>query len=138
MDCPACGTHNILGAEICVHCGSDISNIIPSTPPPDFVKEPLSKLVGREPAWVGPTDPVSLAVSQMQRQNSDCVLVMEEDELVGIITAFDVLHKVAGPKEDLNAVTCGQIMTKDPVCLHAEDSLAEALNKMASGEFRHI
>src|SRR5947209_4310803 len=136
MDCPACGTHNILGAEVCVHCGSDLSNIIRSTPPPDFIYEPLSALAGRDPAWVGPTDPVALAVSQMQRQSTDCVLVMNDAELLGIITAFDVLHKVAGPKEDLNAVTCGQIMTKEPVALHAEDNLAVAINKMASGEFR--
>jgi CBS domain-containing protein len=29
-------------------------------------------------------------------------------------------------------------MTPDPVCLHDEDSLALALNVMASGGFRHV
>jgi CBS domain-containing protein len=74
----------------------------------------------------------------MQRQNTDCVLVIDGSELVGIITAFDILHKVAGTNEDLNAITCAHVMTQDPVCLREDDDMAVALHKMATGEFRHI
>jgi CBS domain-containing protein len=45
---------------------------------------------------------------------------------------------VAGPNEDLNAVTCGQIMTADPVLFREEDTIAVAINKMSLGGFRHI
>jgi CBS domain-containing protein len=138
VDCPSCGAHNILGAEHCVNCGSDLSNIIPTTPSPDFMREQLSALETQAPPRVGQTDPVSLAVSHMQRHDTDCVLVFDGPDLVGIITSFDILHKVAGPKEDLNAVTCGQIMTKDPVTLPADDEITVAINKMATGEFRHL
>jgi CBS domain-containing protein len=74
----------------------------------------------------------------MQTSGAGCVLVTRDGELVGIITGADILSKVAGPREDLNAVTCAQIMTPDPFCLHDDDSIAVALNAMAAGGFRHI
>jgi len=35
-------------------------------------------------------------------------------------------------------VTCAQIMTADPVTLPSDDEINVAINKMASGEFRHV
>jgi CBS domain-containing protein len=55
-----------------------------------------------------------------------------------MISGWDILQKVAGPTEDLNAVTCGQVMTADPTPLHDEDSIALALNAMASGHSRYV
>jgi CBS domain-containing protein len=74
----------------------------------------------------------------MQTQNADAVLVMDGGRLAGIITGWDILYKVAGPTEDLNAVTCSEVMTPDPLCLDDDDSIALALNLMASGGFRHV
>jgi CBS domain-containing protein len=74
----------------------------------------------------------------MQHTDTNCVLVMNGNALAGIITPWDVLHKVAGPNEDLNAVTCGQVMTNDPVFLRETDDIAVAINKMSIGGFRHI
>jgi CBS domain-containing protein len=138
MNCPSCGAHNILGAEQCANCGTDLSNIIPTTPAPEFVRAPASHLPANPAPTVGLTDPVALAVSLMQRGNSDCVLVLDGNRLAGIITTWDIVHKVAGPKEDLNAVTCQEVMTKDPILLREDDDIAVAINKMATGEFRHI
>ena len=138
MDCPSCGAHNIQGAENCVNCGTDLTNILPTTTTPAFMREPVAALKASDAPHVGPTDPVGLAVSLMQRNNTDSVLVFDGDDLAGIITSFDILHKVAGPKEDLNAVTCAQIMTPDPVTLPSDDEINVAINKMASGEFRHV
>src|SRR5438477_11488886 len=121
MNCPSCGAHNILGAEQCENCGTDLSNIIPRTPAPDYVRAPASHLPAPVAQTVGPTDPVALAASLMQRGNSDCVLVLKGEALVGILTTWDILHKVAGPKGDLNAVTCQEVMTADPVLLREDD-----------------
>lgn len=138
LNCPWCGATNIRGADECTECGLDLSNVGLPEEGPVFVRAPLSNLAHQEPARVGPTDPVALAVSLMQRQSTDCILVMAGDSLAGIITSWDILHKVAGAHEDLNAVTCEEIMTKDPVCLREDDNMAVALNKMAIGAFRHI
>ena len=142
MICPSCRAENIEGEDICANCGHDLAGAdLPDSPserPPDFIYDNLAALPSSPPAVVGPSDPVGLAVKLMQNQGAECVLVMEGDVLAGIITPWDILHKVAGPSEDLNAVTCARIMTKDPVCLRESDNVAVALNKMAVGEFRHI
>lgn len=143
MICPSCHTENIEGADACSNCGQPLSGLdLPEggdkyrTAP--FMNETLDKLPQREAAKVSLTDPVALAVRQMQLENMGAVLVMDGERLAGIITGTDILNKVAGPQVDLTAVTCAQIMIPDPVVFNLDDTIAVALNKMSSGEFRHI
>jgi CBS domain-containing protein len=140
MICPECKTDNIEGVDQCQNCGHDLSGV-PSRQArkgPDFIYERLAEIPAQSPVRVTTTDPVGLAVHLMQNADTDCVLVMSASQLAGIITPWDILHKVAGPTEDLNAVTCGQIMTADPVFLRDDDDIAVAINKMSIGGFRHI
>ena len=75
----------------------------------------------------------------MQTRSTGCILVRGADGgTAGIITGWDILQKVAGPREDLNAVTCGQIMTPNPMCAREEETVAVALNMMNTGGFRHL
>jgi CBS domain-containing protein len=143
MICPSCQTENIEGADVCANCGQALTELdLPGAAkypqPPAFVNQPLTALPKHEPARVGADDPVALAVHWMQNLETNAVLVMDGSRLKGIITGWDILHKVAGPNEDLNAVTCRQVMTADPLCLHEDDSIGLALNLMASGGFRHV
>ena len=139
MICPACASDNIAGAEVCATCGRDLGGLdLRQTAGPDFVDDPLTSIAGRPAARVSVSDPVSLAVRRMQSKATGCVLVLDGDRLAGIVTAWDILHKVAGHDEDLNAVPCRQIMTADPVLFRDDDTVAVAINKMAIGDFRHI
>lgn len=124
---------------MCRNCGHDLYSLNRQPPrAPDFIATRLHDIPAQAPVRVETTDPVGLAVRVMQRSDTDCVLVMSGAHLAGIITPWDILHKVAGPNEDLNAVTCGQVMTADPVFLREEDDVAVAINKMSIGGFRHI
>jgi len=143
MICPECRFDNIEGVDQCANCGHDLYGLDHpasdhASRAPDFIYERLREIPAQSPVRVSTTDPVSLAVRLMQNSDTDCVLVMSGTSLAGIITPWDILHKVAGPDEDLNAVTCGQIMTADPVFLRDEDDVAVAINKMSLGGFRHI
>ena len=143
MICPSCHTENIEGADECANCGQALSGLdLPSagnkysTAP--FMDESLDKLPERAVATVSASDPVALAVRRMQTGDTGAVLVMDGERLVGVITGTDILLKIAGPREDLNAITCGQIMSADPVVFTYADSIALAVNKMSIGEFRHV
>ncbi len=143
MICPSCRAENIEGVDECANCGQPLYGLdVPGAPEgsqaPDFVQEPIAGLPKYDAPKVSVSDPVGLAVRFMQRRDTGCILVIDGDRLAGIITGWDILQKVAGPTEDLNAVTCGHVMTPDPLCLHDEDSIAFALNLMASGDFRHV
>lgn len=143
MVCPECRYDNIEGVDYCANCGHDLAGMDQANAPlgtsgPDFVREPLSEIPARPPVKVSGADPLALAVRMMQHTDTDCVLVMDGSQLAGIITPWDILHKVAGQDDDLNAVSCAQIMTADPVFLREDDDVAVAINKMSLGGFRHI
>jgi len=142
MICPECKHDNIEGVDYCANCGHDLYGLdqpdAPGATGPEFIHERLRDIPSRSPVKASVTDPVGLAVRLMQHAETDCVLVMDGSRLAGIITPWDILHKVAGPREDLNAVTCGDVMTADPVFLRDDDDVAVALNKMSIGGFRHI
>ena len=139
MRCPSCGHDNIQGADECSHCGAALYGLrINTMSGPDFIHRPISEMRKRAIHSVGVNDPVSLAVYMMQREDVNCVFVKDGEKVAGILTSWDILQKVAGPNEDLLAVTCARVMTPDPYILHEDDSIALALNAMASGGFRHL
>jgi CBS domain-containing protein len=72
----------------------------------------------------------------MHETESDCVLVMADDRLVGIFTDRDAVVKAAGKR--LESLRVGDFMTPDPVVLRHDDPIAVAIHKMAVGGFRHI
>ena len=140
MLCPECRFDNIAGVDFCANCGNDLYGLDERTAPRklEFIRQRLSAVPAKGPVKVAIGDPVALAVRMMQHTDTNCVLVMDGSQLAGIITPWDILHKVAGPAEDLNAVSCREIMTSDPVFLRDDDDIAVAINKMSIGGFRHI
>jgi CBS domain-containing protein len=141
MICPECRFDNIEGVDYCSNCGHDLYGLDAADAPGatrEFIHQDLAEVSARGPVKVSSSDPVALAVRMMQHTDTNCVLVMDGSHLAGIITPWDILHKVAGPTEDLNALTCSKIMTADPVFLRDNDDIAVAINKMSIGGFRHI
>jgi CBS domain-containing protein len=80
--------------------------------------------------------PISEALETMRQEGVDAVLVVDRGRLVGIFTERDALLKLAG--KSLSGKTIGDVMTRDPVVLREDDTVAVAINKMAVGGFRHI
>jgi CBS domain-containing protein len=139
MICPSCHAENIQGADECISCGAPLYGLrINHQGGPAFIHSPLSAMRKRPIMAVGLADPVAKAVRTMQTEDINVVLVKDGERTAGIITSWDILQKVAGPKEDLVAVTCEKIMTASPYFLDEDDSVALALNAMAAGGFRHI
>jgi CBS domain-containing protein len=78
------------------------------------------------------------ALRMMRERRQGCVLVTEKGRLVGIFTERDVLMKVVGTRIDLERTPLRPVMTRDPVTLPADASVAYALNKMVGEGFRHV
>ena len=66
------------------------------------------------------------------------MLIVDNSELVGILTERDILLKVTGKGYDFELETVDEFMTKDPEYLTQDDPIAYALNKMYVGGFRHV
>ncbi len=142
MICPDCKAENIAGADFCESCGHDLHTLNRPSAEGVFTEhllnDRLAELQPIEAPVVSPRDPVFFAIHLMQQRRADCALVKEGEHLAGILTERDVLLKADGEKIDLIAVTVGQVMTRDPVIMNEDDTLAVALHKMSIGEFRHI
>jgi len=142
MICPACHTDNIDGVDTCESCGQDLRNLDLPSAESEFeehlMHDPLGVVGARVAPGVNPRDPVHLAIHLMQRRGVECVLVWENNEVVGILTERDILMKAAGEKVDLNAIPVSEIMTRDPVICRDRDTLAVGLRKMSVGGFRHL
>ncbi|MBA2719331.1 MAG: CBS domain-containing protein [Chloroflexi bacterium] len=138
--CPTCGFENLLGSDVCDNCGSDLAgHDVPQSPTTfrgQLLGEHLDALGISAPTIVDGSAEVDDAIRRMHEDEIDCVLVAEDGRLVGIFTDRDAVLKVAGLP--LEKRTIGDLMTRDPVVLRHDETIAVAINKMAVGGFRHI
>ncbi len=82
-------------------------------------------------------DTLAEAARKMWKQQTGSLLVMEGDDLVGIITERDVLKAVAtGVK--LEETRIAEVMTKDVVTVGPGTSLRAAAKVMADRWIRHL
>ena len=74
----------------------------------------------------------------MAARRENCVLVLDDHALVGIITAKDLAFRIAGAGKVAGMVLVEEIMTSNPICSHSDDPAGEALNLMVERGFRHL
>ncbi len=104
-----------------------------------LLNQPLSAVATAKPAvCVPPTTSVRTAIERMNQESVGCVLIEEQGQLAGIFTERDVLTKIVGAGVNLDTTSVGKVMTPDPEWLEPDDRVANALNLMHVGGFRHI
>jgi signal-transduction protein with cAMP-binding, CBS, and nucleotidyltransferase domain len=140
MRCPTCGFENLLGSDVCDNCGSDLAgHDVPqsaTTFKGQLLGEHLDALTIATPEVLESSADVDFAIRRMHDKGIDCVLIAEDGRLVGIFTDRDAVLKVAGQPAERR--TLASVMTRDPVVLRHDETIAVAINKMAVGGFRHI
>ncbi len=132
------------------------------------LRQLMVNIVARKPRSVSPQTPVQNVIMTMISNHIDMVPVLEDDDLVGIITTTDlmklflrldkVIHqlfpefKKGAPPVDTGSEsstkvkilsswvfrTVQEIMTEQVICLEPQDNLAKAIEVMQDEEIRHI
>ena len=157
MNCPSCGHENIDGSDRCENCLAPFRQLdIPSADASEglarsVMENDLSQLDQEQTISVAPDTPALEVARLMRNSNSGCALVLDGVKLVGIFTEHDVLLKMTGEPESgsslaprkseaqtLSGVAIKELMSANPETLNEKDSVAEALNKMSLGRYRHI
>jgi len=82
-------------------------------------------------------DTLAEAAAKMWKQQTGSLLVVDGDDLVGIITERDILKAVA-QGTPLDRTTIAEAMTKDPVTVGPGTSLREAAKVMADRWIRDL
>ena len=145
MKCPDCDAEVIAGEDVCQVCDTDLTFL--SVPGPKqgrlhevILKDPLSQLNAPEPILLKDSNSVADAVEQMRKHRFGAVLVLGAGgQLAGIFTERDVLNRSSpGDSRSLEQVPLSEVMTRDPHRLQEDDTIAQALNYMAVGGYRHL
>jgi CBS domain-containing protein len=76
------------------------------------------------------------ATIMMERRKA--VLVMDEDNLIGIVTPKDILNRVIAKGKSPDLTTVSSIMTPNPMSVGADVSLLDALREMHDNKFLHL
>ena len=103
------------------------------------IQRTIGEVLGVD-AWpeLVPTASVAAAVEAMAREGVDCVLVVDGGRVVGVFTARDFLHRVAGAGLLPAQVALSDVMTRNPVVLRRDDCITYAINCMATRNIRNV
>ena len=102
------------------------------------IQDPISSLGLVSPLSVEIGTNLKNALKLLQQEKQNCLLIVNDDSLSGILTERDILLKVTGKGYDMDLVMVDEFMTENPETLSPDDPIAYALNKMYIGGFRHV
>ena len=107
-----------------------------------LLREPAAVLPARKPIVMSRHDSVTDAMRAMQSEHRGVVLVTEDGTpgtaVVGIFTERDVLFRIVDGGRNPAVLPLADVMTGDPECLDEGQSIAEVLELMSVGGFRHM
>jgi CBS domain-containing protein len=86
---------------------------------------------------VEPQTSIADVARQMRKDDSDCVAVMSEGRLVGIITERDLVRAIADGV-DPHEAKADLVMTADPATVEADEDVAVVAVKMMRLGIRHL
>jgi CBS domain-containing protein len=140
--CPSCGQQNIAGDDQCESCGSslaEVSNLKPTSAHEEGVLgDRIRVLSPRTPMIAAPDTPVGDVLQVLVDNSIGCVLIVEDEQVIGIFSERDALMRLGTHYADLVDRPVNEFMTDSPGTLELKDKIAFALHKMNVGGYRHI
>lgn len=97
----------------------------------------VSRLQPTPPLRIGPEQAVAEAVALMRQERVGCILVCEDDRLVGIFTERDLMRRVLAAGKPLT-LPVAECMTPNPVSVHRKEPIGAAVRRMEEGGYRHL
>ena len=91
-----------------------------------------------QPTSVASDEMVVEAARKMLSEDVGSLPVIAGDELVGMVTDRDVVLQVVAKDLDPHKIPVADVCTQDPVVADPEESLDDALQRMASEQVRRL
>ena len=97
----------------------------------------VSEVMNRANINESPTASLRDAAARMWKQQTGSLVVMDDSQLVGIITERDIMKAVARG-DDLDATPISAVMTRNVLTVAPDASVAEAAQHMTTRWIRHL
>lgn len=105
------------------------------------LQQPLvqSEVIDRQPLIVSPNTLVAEAITCMSQERASCVLVVEQQRLVGIFTERDVV-RITASRMPLEDVAIALVMSANPITLCVEEvtDIFYALSLLRQQQISHL
>lgn len=92
----------------------------------------------RDIYWVSADDSVRQAVHYLCERKTGAVAVKEGDQVVGIFSERDLMHRVVNACLDLDTVPVRQVMMADPISVRTDDEIRHAKAVMLKCGVRYL
>ena len=141
--CSYCGATNLDGSDSCEHCQEPLGGELePGRFEGDMERcllhDKVVLLLPRKPIIVSPALSVQQVLHRLVERSIGCVLVVEDDRLVGIFTERDAVVRIGSSIESLGDHPVGEFMTPEPETIEIDAQIAYALQRMDVGGYRHL
>ena len=104
-----------------------------------LLNDAVNVLAPSEPIRLPATATVHEAITKMLANRRAAVVIVDGDgRLIGIFTERDVLIRVLGQGRDVGNTRVGEVMTRDPEALSAQDRICYAVNRMNNAGYRTV
>ena len=90
------------------------------------------------PRCVTPETPVAEAARLMETDDVGALPVLEGEQLAGMVTDRDIVIRAVAKGKDPKGMPVREVASKDPITLHPDDDLSDALRLMASHQVRRL
>ncbi len=92
-------------------------------------KQKVEDIMTKKVITVPPTEDVVFAFEKLMKHRVSALPVVEDGNLIGIVTATDLGHNLILDKYELGT-SVAEVMAKDVICVKPEDNLYTAVQKM--------
>ena len=104
-----------------------------------MLSEPVSRVIRKNKLLSGrPGELVAKAAQRMARRNVGAMLVLEDGNLIGILTERDIVFRVVATGLDATRTRVAEVMTPNPITIPADLPFGSALVVMHREGFRHL
>ena len=87
---------------------------------------------------VTPNTSIAEVVQQLSVRRIGSVLVLDGDDVAGIVSERDIVRAVAKQGAAALGLEVHQVMTRGVITCHPDESIDEVMQTMTSGRFRHL
>jgi CBS domain-containing protein len=103
-----------------------------------MANETVREAMTASPTTIAANAPVVEAARLMASQDVGSLPVVDDGTLVGMVTDRDLVLNVLAKDVDPHSTTVASVCSQDPVVVGPEDSLDEALQRMAREQVRRL
>ena len=101
-------------------------------------EKPVSAIHSSPVSSISADTKVSDAIEHMRAKEVACLLVVEDQKLMGLFSVRDVLNNVAEQYDAMKDLPVSEVMTSKPIFAYDTDASGAVLSVMAASGYRHV